>query len=179
MVINLFSGPGCGKSTTAAGVFSLLKLHGFNCELVTEFAKDLTWEESWITLSNQNYVTAMQHHRLHRLKSNVDVIVTDSPLLLGICYCKDIIMNKHIRKLYNEFDNANYLLSRVKPYQEVGRSQSEEEAISIDNIVKDILKDEVVSKITGDYEGINHIVRDFLEINNMKLKYSIRGEQYE
>jgi hypothetical protein len=34
-VINLFAGPGCGKSTLAAGIFSLLKFHGVLVELVT------------------------------------------------------------------------------------------------------------------------------------------------
>lgn len=39
-VINLFAGPGSGKSTTCAGVFSKLKLAGVNCEMALEYAKD-------------------------------------------------------------------------------------------------------------------------------------------
>lgn len=35
-VINLIAGPGAGKSTTAAGVFSRLKFNDINCELVTD-----------------------------------------------------------------------------------------------------------------------------------------------
>ena len=30
-IINFFGGPGCGKSTTAAYVFSQLKIQGFGC----------------------------------------------------------------------------------------------------------------------------------------------------
>ena len=71
LVINIFGGPGCGKSTTATGVFSLLKLHGVNAEFVSEFAKDLTWEERYKTLKNQNYVSAKQHHRQWRLSDDV------------------------------------------------------------------------------------------------------------
>lgn len=40
--VNLYGGPGSGKSTTAAGVVSQLKLLSINAELVTEYAKDLT-----------------------------------------------------------------------------------------------------------------------------------------
>lgn len=39
-VINLFAGPGSGKSTTCAGVFNKLKLAGINCEMALEYAKD-------------------------------------------------------------------------------------------------------------------------------------------
>lgn len=42
LVVNLFGGPGSGKSTGAAYVFARLKMLGYNAELVTEFAKDKT-----------------------------------------------------------------------------------------------------------------------------------------
>ena len=40
LVINLFGGPGCGKSTTMARLFADLKARGYNVEMVSEFAKD-------------------------------------------------------------------------------------------------------------------------------------------
>ena len=40
LVVNLFAGPGTGKSTVAAQIFAHLKWQGFSCELVTEFAKE-------------------------------------------------------------------------------------------------------------------------------------------
>lgn len=83
-VINLIGGPGAGKSTTAAGVFFLLKLLNVRCELVTEFAKELTYDENWSDLKRQLYVTAEQERRQRRLVDKVDFIVTDSPLLLGV-----------------------------------------------------------------------------------------------
>jgi hypothetical protein len=39
-VINLYSGLGSWKSTTAAGLFHLMKQDLYSVELVTEFAKD-------------------------------------------------------------------------------------------------------------------------------------------
>lgn len=82
-VINLLSGPGAGKSTTAAGLFYQMKLKGINVELITEYAKDMTWEERYNTLSNQLYIFAKQYSRQLRVKNKVDYIVTDSPLLLS------------------------------------------------------------------------------------------------
>ena len=59
---------------------------GVNTELVTEFAKDLTWEERKDALKNQLYVSGNQAFRLSRLNGKVDVVITDSPLPLGLFY---------------------------------------------------------------------------------------------
>ena len=86
IVINLFAGPGCGKSTTASGVFSELKRIGVNCEYVQEYAKDLVWGKNFKALSNQIHVYGEQHNRIFRLKGEVDVIITDSPPVMGMVY---------------------------------------------------------------------------------------------
>ena len=62
-VINLFGGPGSGKSTTAASVFSKLKIMGYNVELVTEFAKDMVWEQHDSIFDNQLLIFA-EHKNL-------------------------------------------------------------------------------------------------------------------
>ena len=65
IVVNLFAGPGSGKSTTCAGVFSKLKLAGVNCEMALEYAKDKVWENSLDVLDDQIYVFGKQLHRLN------------------------------------------------------------------------------------------------------------------
>ena len=47
LVINLFGGPGVGKSTMCASIFSKLKILGFECEMATEYVKDIVFEESF------------------------------------------------------------------------------------------------------------------------------------
>ena len=86
--INLFGGPGSGKSTLAAGIFSEMKRQGKSVELVTEFAKDLVWENRQDTLAVQPYVSMKQFRNLFRLKGKVDYVVTDSPLLKDSVYAK-------------------------------------------------------------------------------------------
>lgn len=73
-IINLFGGPGVGKSTLAATTFAHMKQEGYSVELVTEYAKQLTWEGRTNALSNQIYVFAKQLHNIFRLKGQVDYL---------------------------------------------------------------------------------------------------------
>ena len=61
LLINLFGGPGAGKSTGAAYIFSQLKMAGVNAELVTEFAKDKVWEGNKEVFKNQAYIFGKQY----------------------------------------------------------------------------------------------------------------------
>lgn len=137
IVVNFYGGPGSGKSTMAARVFAELKELKYNAELVTEVAKDLTWEKSFNVLDNQLYVFAKQYHRLWRLKNNVDIIVTDSPLVFSLVYGNTSeIFKQLVKEEFNKFNNINIFLQRTKEYQPKGRSQTEEEAKLIDGIIK-------------------------------------------
>lgn len=60
-VVNIFAGPGAGKSTLAAYFYYKMKMAGVKVELVTEYAKDLTWRKDWETLGNQNLVFNEQY----------------------------------------------------------------------------------------------------------------------
>ena len=44
VVINLFGGPGAGKSTCAMEICSELKKHGLSADYVQEYAKELVYE---------------------------------------------------------------------------------------------------------------------------------------
>ena len=180
LVTNLFGGPGLGKSTLAAGVFSLLKLHGVNAEYVPEFAKDLTWEERHKTLANQYYIWAKQYHRMWRLSGEVDVIITDSPLLLTLMYGEicDTHRDTVLQTFGDTFDNVNYVLHRVKDYNPKGRNQTLQEAREVDASVTEMLQSKQIpyTTVTGDYTGINHITKTVLALLGDKLNWAIGAE---
>lgn len=166
-VVNLFAGPGAGKSTTAAGVFSLLKLHGVSCELVTEYAKDLTWGEDRASLRCQPHVFGEQLRRMERLRGKVDIIVTDSPLLLSIVYWsfRESYIDELVNNAFNSFTNINFKIERVKPFVQAGRNHSEEEARNLDQEIEDLLEElyHPYFKVFGDELAINSISLYVLE----------------
>lgn len=143
LVINLIGGPGSGKSTCASGIFYQLKKLGINCELALEFAKDKVWEESIKILDDQLYVFGKQYHKLFRLNGKVDVIITDSPLIISILYNKtpSEYFDKLVVEQYHTFNNLLFFINRAENYQTEGRLQTKEESEELDSIIKEILQD--------------------------------------
>lgn len=144
--VNLYSGPGTGKSTCAALLFGKLKLYGITAELVTEYAKDLVWEERHHTLGFQPYVSGKQLWRMTRLQGKVDVVITDSPFILGILYQKgrNPVFEEYLLSEFAKYRNLNILLDRnlaVHPYNPRGRNQTEAEAIVLDEEIRALLRD--------------------------------------
>jgi hypothetical protein len=175
IVINLFGGPCCGKSTISAGVFSLLKLHSIETELITEFAKDLVWEERFRTFKNQHYLFGKQHHHLWRIGDKVDVMVTDSPIFLSLVYRKELYSDafrKVVLEEFNAYNNINFFLNRTKAYNETGRNQNEKEAKQIDKeIMKDLDEHNIdYFVINSDFIAPNRITETILHLFNKKIK---------
>lgn len=147
-VINLFAGPGIGKSTTAAGVFWKMKTLGFKVELVTEFAKGLVYAGD-IKLNDQLYIFAKQNWRLSILEGQVDYAITDSPLILSnIYFDKETAMYSEsffkslVKDTFDHYNNINFFMTRdteTHPYQKYGRTQTLEEAKEIDNKIMEYL----------------------------------------
>ncbi len=164
IVINLFGAPGSGKSTGAAYIFSQLKMLGVDAELVTEFAKDKVWENNTEVLNNQTYIFGKQHFRISRCADKVDVIVTDSPLLLSALYNNSELLgnefNDLVAKIFKSYNSANYLIHRSKPYNPNGRLQTEKESDELADKIKSLLGkyDIDYSDIDGDTMGYDKIV---------------------
>lgn len=150
LVVNLFGGPGTGKSTTAAGVFRSLKLRGINAELALEYAKDKVWEGNEATLENQLYVFGHQHRRVQRLLGKVPVVVTDSPILLSLVYYKggNPYFMDMVRYEHHQMWTLDVMLERVKPYETAGRLQDEAGARALDVEIRGMLFHEA-DAVTG------------------------------
>jgi nicotinamide riboside kinase len=143
IVVNLYAGPGGGKSTLAAGVFSKLKQLHYNAELVGEYAKNVVWRGDLTTLGDQIYVMGKQHHRQFVLEGKCDIAVTDSPILLSCIYNKLYTNYQNLEALaieaFNRYDNLNFVIRRDTEYRAEGRVQTEEEARQVDQSLVDFL----------------------------------------
>lgn len=170
IVVNLFGVPGAGKSTGAAYIFSKLKMQGINAELVTEFAKDKVWENNTEVFKNQAYIFGKQSYRISRCKDKVEIIITDSPLPLSIFYNNDPLLtenfNNSVMDVFNSYHNINYLLFRTKPYNHIGRHQTEEESNLLMKPMKDFLSKYNISfkEFSGDIYGYDKIVKDIMTL---------------
>lgn len=152
-VINLFSGPGCGKSTLAAELYHKLKVRHIKSELVREYVKDWAWEARQVGQFDQIYIAGKQCRRESMLYGKVDVIVTDSPILLSPFY-QDLYSNVDIVKpsVLKFLDYAkttgvkyhNYLIKRETKYDAEGRYETEEEAIQVDQALERWLRDHAI-----------------------------------
>lgn len=170
IVINLFAGPGSGKSTTCAGVFSKLKLAGVNCEMALEYAKDKVWENSLDVLDDQIYVFGKQLHRLNRLKGKVDVIITDSPILLSIIYNKEAsnYLDDLVIEQFHKFNNLNYYVVRDESFNPKGRVQNHEESMEKDDQIKTLLNEHNISYTTVyKHNSVDTIVDEVMKVLNI------------
>jgi len=170
LVVNLCGAPGAGKSTGAAYVFSKLKMAGVNAELVTEFAKDKVWEDTHAPFENQMYMFAKQWFRITRCENKVDVIVTDSPIILSLIYQTDPRLgeefNALVLKIFNQYNNVTYFLNRVKPYNPVGRFQTEAESDALSKKIKSVFEEHNINLIDVDgcVGGYERIVSDVMRM---------------
>lgn len=153
IVVNFFAAPGSGKSTMSADLFAKLKWNDVDCELVSEYAKDIVWDSNHETFKDQLYLFGQQHHRLFRLNGKVDVIITDSPILLSVYYNSlagtesklPDSFNDFARDVHHKFNNFNVFITRKEKYNPNGRNQKEEESDIMSNDIKEML---VKNKIT-------------------------------
>lgn len=149
--INLFAGPGAGKSTTAAWLFAEMKMAGHSVELVTEYVKAWACEKREIKAFDQVYLLGKQMQYEYRfLAAGIKNIITDSPVLLSCSYAKAYRpqlgihgpMLQLVRAYEKEYPSINIFLNRDdKPYVQEGRYQDTETAKKLDLIIREDLNE--------------------------------------
>lgn len=147
--INLFGGPSSGKSTSAFELFPKMKKHGYKVEFVPEYAKELTYGKDFTRLSDQLLILGEQHHRLFRLTNEVDMVIHDSPFVMGLVYLADDPhlpkkeYYKLITKMFKSYENFNIFIERDDAtYQSYGRNQTLEECKEKDKQILELLDNE-------------------------------------
>ena len=101
VVINLIGAAGCGKSTTALGLTYILKKNKIHVEYVPEYVKRFAWEGRSVGRWHQLSILGRQWTDESICYEKLDVVVTDSPLLLipfyesyleGLDHCESVVM---------------------------------------------------------------------------------------
>jgi hypothetical protein len=146
MRINIYSGPSCGKSTTAAFLFSELKVKGYQIELIDEFIKGWAWEKKVPTSWDQWYIFSKQLHKEDKIARNGIHTITDSPLWMQVAYMQrnGDVFSSEVISACKKFDllypkNLNILLKRTVKYDNEGRYENYEQALEMDNNIKKLL----------------------------------------
>ena len=150
-IINLFGGPGIGKSSIAAGLTYKLKKRHISCDAPYEFPKVLAWDKNKEAIGDQLYVVANQHRGIAKSFGKVKYIIVDSPILLSLVY-KNYYNNSETypAKLYgkefddliifmnNYYSSVNIVLKRSEEgvHNDKERYQNLEESINLDNAIK-------------------------------------------
>jgi 2-phosphoglycerate kinase len=176
-IVNLFGGPGIGKSSIANGLTYKLKKKHITCDNPYEFPKVLAWDENHSAIKDQLYVLANQHRGIVKSFGKVDYIILDSPIILSLVY-RSVYkgleypatlygdsFDKMVLDIHNQYDTLNILLKRTDGgFNEKERYQTIDESKMLDDEIEKTLITHNIPYTTievGD-ETVNNILKILL-----------------
>lgn len=120
IVINLVGGPGCGKSTAAAGLYSELKKLGLQVVFIERTDRE------------NNYIKyfADDLNNIYKYVGGVDVIIHEGSLLDHIVYNtkeNNQIFNTLVLQEYNKFRNLDFFVNRGELHSDYMNPDQEED----------------------------------------------------
>lgn len=199
IVVNMFGGPGSGKTTAAFEVMEKLKKAGYVVEYAPEYAKELVWmKDSHLVhpaqrmyaktlldgeIKHQTQLMNNQIERIRRCVGQCDFVVTDSPIALAAFYLKPASDEQLERfewtalEAMREFENFNMFVERdVSRYEPEGRLQTAEEAAKIDAHIERFLKSNELYYGTYDHDRIDVAIANMQKTH---ARVTGRGNQAE
>ncbi len=183
LIINFFGGPGIGKSTQSAGLFTEMKKCHMDVELIFEYPKVVAWEENFSAIKDQYFISANQHRNISRLYGKVKYIIVDSPIILSVVYKEkynkkpeypamfyDKTFDDFQLSLFKKYDNLNIFLCRDdSTYTKNGRFQDLKEAKEIDDDIKNKLNVNNIPYIEFPVHNNTHVdVFNYIKENHVK-----------
>ena len=183
--INLYGGPGTGKSTTASDLFAEFKRMCVDSsvdtqfELIQEFVKEWAWEGKSPEGFDQVFIFANQQRKEEiPLRGGVDHVFTDSPLFLGAAYARKYHSRTFnslisLAELHEEtYPGLHIFLDRGdRPYVGKGRYEDEEKARRMDDYIRSLLdlyvgSDSYIVMPYDDWGGIVKLVVERLSLTD-------------
>lgn len=187
VVVNLFAGPGAGKTTCAWEIASSLKKKGVVTEYVSEVAKEYAWDNDLEmldgSLKNQRRLLEEQDRRIQRLMGKVEVIVTDSPILLNMTYIKEQNedFQNDVLNRFGQQNNFNVFVERGQDYETAGRIHDYADAVRIDSNIENLLQNNKFYYKKYPHAQIkrctNNIYNYVQRANGRQINKSVRKEQ--
>jgi hypothetical protein len=163
--INLWGGPGSGKSATAKKLAGIWSASGYNVDLAAEVVKSWAFLNRECKSFDQLLIFAKQNHAEYLpLSCGVQTVVSESPLMMQAVYARMIdvpFVDELIaiaRKFEREYPSINILLDRTGvPYRSVGRYQDADAALRVDERMRDFM-----DAYVHDYEVVKTVDADSL-----------------
>lgn len=173
-VINLYGGPGTGKTTLASRLFSDLNMSKpfGQVALVQEYAFMLICQGRESELAHQPSVTEGQINLMRPFAGNIDMIITDSPLELGLIYASPEYLSETGDKIYSfiesaQIENINIFIEKAPDNEEKfdlrGRIHNFEESIAIDKNIKDFFETKSIPYVTVQNGNIEDVIQKIVE----------------
>lgn len=177
LLINLYGGPGSGKSSAMYEITGRLKTMGVAAEMSPEFVKQKVYSGDKKTFENQLYILGNQSFSQSILIGEVDVIITDAPLLLNAHYGRNEDYAREllsiVKKFNSSFQEFHFFLRRIKPFFQGGRIHNEEQSREIDKELFSLLTTNVGKDdfdiVNGDSSGTEEIIKFILKEVNKPL----------
>jgi hypothetical protein len=171
-IVGFIAGPSAGKSTLALELAGWMKHKRYNVEYVSEYPKDLAWEEAANLFDDQLHIFGEQWRRNYRLIGKVDWIVTDSPIVTSLFYMKDALKKipeeyRHgvlyhfrlmVKAAHHSFDHKIFFIDRGdRKFIKEGRIHNEEESKKLDGEIQTIAHKHGI-KIDGYVKSLTQIL---------------------
>lgn len=117
IVVNLLGSSQSGKAIIASQMMGNLKKNGFNCKLIKSAAEQFS-ERGFRKVAEQLCVVGNPNFRMGKDRNNIDIIITDSPLVLSMFYGATMLNTDYsaeeLSKLsafcQENFDNLNFFI---------------------------------------------------------------------
>lgn len=176
LIIDIYGGPGSGKSSTAKMLSGLISSLGYTSETPEEYPKYLIHKEDYKSLENQIGIFREHKSRIDDLLGKYDFIISDSPTLMQNIYIKERYGKKeykNLRKLvklehkkHND-KRVSFFLNRKHNFKEIGRVQNEEQALEKSKQIKEYLIKNKVNFFEYDTHFLLGLeILEFLKNNN-------------
>lgn len=142
LIVNLFGGPGSGKTSAASAVYAALKTQGKKVGFAREVAYDMIVAGRAHMLQDQIWMFAKQRRYMLDVIKDNDLVITDCPLLLSLIYggqesqsFQNVVVEEH-----KKHNNLNIFLNRPKTgFSEYGRVHNYEQSVGFDMKMKEML----------------------------------------